>query len=238
MINVVIVEDNHLDEIKLREALQKYGQDHKQDFSITSFSSGLDFLSKYKLDADLIFMDIQLKDIDGMECSSRLRKIDSRAILVFVTNMPQFAIQGYAYDAKDYLLKPVKYSSFNLKMDRIINFVNQIKTSDDFIIINFNNHKTKILKDDILFVEVNQHRIIYHTRQEDFEINDSLSNVEKLLNDKYFFRSNYCYLVNIKRIDKIDKDTVIIGKYNLPISRSRKKDFINALSLYYGGNNV
>ena len=69
-------------------------------------------------DYDIVFMDIELPGINGMEAAHRLREIDQQVILIFVTNMAQFAVKGYEVDALDYIIKPAQYGPLSIKLDR------------------------------------------------------------------------------------------------------------------------
>ncbi len=70
----------------------------------------------YRADYDIVFMDIELPGINGMEAAHRLREIDQQVILIFVTNMAQFAVKGYEVDALDYIIKPAQYGPLSIKL--------------------------------------------------------------------------------------------------------------------------
>lgn len=233
MVKVVIVEDNQSDEDQLRDHLSRYGRENGESFFITAYKSALDFLSAYKGDADMIFMDIELPDINGMDAARRLRKSDERVVLIFVTNIAQYAIEGYSVSAQDYLLKPVHYNGFSMKIKKALKVVKRY--SDEFFVLSSGGVKVKLRIGDIRYVEVRAHRLIYHTDEGDFEVTGVLSKVEEKLIPFGFFRCNYCYLVNMNRVESVDKDSVMAGGDSLQISRSRKKDFLKALADYYGG---
>ena len=120
MIRVAIV-DNEKEEIEnLRALFQRYSRENEISFDIVSFESGITFLEEYRMERfELVFMDVDMPDMDGFETSRKLRKVDSSVALVFVTNVSRMAIQGYEVGAMDYLLKPMSYEAFRLKMPRI-----------------------------------------------------------------------------------------------------------------------
>ena len=116
---IAIVEDNPASAEKLRGYLRQYGEENQKEFDITLFGDAVSFLDRYS-PFDMVFMDIELPGMDGMEAARRLREVDRQAILLFVTNMARFAVKGYEVDAMDYLVKPVQYGSFSLKLRRAL----------------------------------------------------------------------------------------------------------------------
>ena len=107
MIRVAIVED----EAEIREQLmgyvQRYTRQYGTAFEVKTFADGLEILEDYRPAYDLILLDIEMKHLDGMETARRIRELDPDVMLVFITNMAQYAIKGYAVGALDYVLKPV-----------------------------------------------------------------------------------------------------------------------------------
>ena len=118
MVRIKILEDDPADRDTLIECLRKYEREQGQSFSITAYDNPSDFMDNYHMDADLIFMDIELPGINGMEAAHRLREIDRQVILIFVTNMTQFAGKGHEADALDYTIKPAQYGPLSIKLDR------------------------------------------------------------------------------------------------------------------------
>ena len=116
---IAIVEDNSASAEKLRGYLRQYGEENQKEFDITLFGDAVSFLDRYS-PFDMVFMDIELPGMDGMEAARRLREVDLQAILLFVTNMARFAVKCYEVDAMDYLVKPVQYGSFSLKLRRAL----------------------------------------------------------------------------------------------------------------------
>ena len=104
MFKIAIVEDNRAAMEKLQGYLERYAQENNEKFDIASFGDALAFLDSYRRIYDMVFMDIELPFINGMEAAQRLREIDKQVVLLFVTNMAQFAVKGYEVDALDYLV--------------------------------------------------------------------------------------------------------------------------------------
>lgn len=104
MFTVAVVEDDETAVAKLRACLDQYAATHAGvQFDVTVFNEPTSFLDPYKTVWDIVFMDIEMPNMDGMEAAHRLRAVDSEVILIFVTNMAQFAAKGYEVDALDYI---------------------------------------------------------------------------------------------------------------------------------------
>ena len=119
MIRVAIVED----EAEIREQLmgyvQRYTRQYGTAFEVKTFADGLEILEDYRPAYDLILLDIEMKHLDGMETARRIRELDPEVMLVFITNMAQYAIKGYAVGALDYVLKPVPYFAFSQQLQKV-----------------------------------------------------------------------------------------------------------------------
>ena len=120
MINIAIVEDEAMYAKQLQEFLHQYEKENGEVFNITVYSDGDQIVHKYKSQFDIILMDVEMKFMDGMSAAEEIRKVDTEVVIIFITNMAQYAIRGYAVDALDYVLKPVNYYQFCTKLSRAI----------------------------------------------------------------------------------------------------------------------
>ena len=112
MIRIAIVEDEETYINQFTEYLQNYQKTTNEEIDVTVYRDGDEITSKYKSQYDIILMDVQMKFIDGMTAAQEIRNVDSKVIIIFITNMSQYAIHGYKVGALDYILKPVSYFSF------------------------------------------------------------------------------------------------------------------------------
>lgn len=135
MVRIAFVEDNDGDALIIRDHLARYERENDVKFEITRFENGLKFLSQYKHDYDMVFMDIEIIGPDGMEISRRLRKLDRKIVIIFMTNMAQFAVKGYEVDALDFVVKPVGYYDFCMKMKKALDIINK-NNSGKYIFVN------------------------------------------------------------------------------------------------------
>lgn len=232
MFHIAIVEDDPAAAGILRECVERYEAESGETFRIDHYQSGEEFLASDPEKWQIIFMDIQMSGIDGMETSRRLRKVDRDAVLIFVTNLAQYAIEGYEVGALDFILKPVSYFSFKLKMSKAVKAV-RVRKPERFA-VNGEGGVWYIKSSELCYIEVMRHNLIYHTVRGELKTTGSLKSEETRLEGMGFFRCNYCYLVNMRHVSSVSGNIVTVNGVELEISRNRKKAFLETLAEFYG----
>lgn len=229
MINILIVEDKQSEYELLSNYLLQFSQTNNIKFSIKWYINAVDFLENY-VTADIIFMDIEMPLLNGMEASVKLRSIDKEVPLIFVTNMAQYAIKGYSVNAVDFLLKPINYARLSSLLKKTLSILCQ--KNDVEIFIKVSNGVRKIYANSILFVEIIDHLLIYHTEMGQIEVWGKIVDAEKTLPQNQFIKCNRSQIVNLKKIISIENDEIILenSKEKLLISGSKKKAVLNAIS--------
>ena len=109
MLRIAIVEDEASVRETLKSYIERFSEETGEHHVISEFQDGDEILDGYSAEYDLILLDIQMKRIDGYETAKKIRALDEDVILVFVTNMADYAIKGYGVRAMDFILKPVEY---------------------------------------------------------------------------------------------------------------------------------
>ena len=117
MLRVAIAEDNPKDRERLQSFLKQYETEKNTQIEIAEYTDGSKLLEQYRPCYDVIFLDVEMPEMDGMKAAEKIREMDEEVILIFITNMAKYAIRGYQVQALDYVLKPVKYEAFSVKMD-------------------------------------------------------------------------------------------------------------------------
>ena len=229
MIKVAIVEDDKNAQAVITDYLNKY----PCSFSTKVFSSAVEFLAGFAPVYDIVFKDIDMPYLDGMSAARKLREYDSEVCLIFVTNMAKLAVKGYEVSAFEFIVTPVDYPVFKLKLDRAMKHLST-KVSRS-IMVSSGETRFKIRVADIKYVEIIRHKIIYHTVGQDIVSYGTLKNVEEALMDPLFVRCNSCYLVNLRFVSAINGDSVIVGSDSLLMSSRRKSGFEKALADYLCG---
>lgn len=233
MIFVSVVEDNPEDIDTFRQYLSQYQDEHGSEFQISYYQNGADFLEHYQTDTDIVFMDIEMPVMNGMETAHALRKLDSQVVLVFVTSLAQYAIQGYMVRALDYVVKPVSYAHFSVKMNRILQ---NLPMRDDWHIIPTKDGNIRIAYSRIYYVESNNHQIIFHTAEGTFQYRATLQSIEQAMRGHGFSRPNNSFLVNLFHVQAVRNDCLTIRGIEMSIGRSRRNSFLNDFSAYLGGS--
>ncbi len=150
MPKVIIVEDEESHSKALVRLCSRYQQERGVELDTAVYDNPAVFLQKYHGDADMVLLDILMPQMNGMECARRLRKRDENVLLCFVTSMAQYAIQGYEVGAVDFILKPVNYDEFSLKMDRMLRILR--KQSSATVLVSTRSEMKKIDLRDLAYV--------------------------------------------------------------------------------------
>lgn len=232
MIRVAIVEDEDAAAGQLAQCLEKFGAASGQAFSSARFSDAVSFLEDYQPIYDLIFMDIKMPGMDGMTAARRLRSMDGVTVLIFVTNMVQYAVNGYEVDALDFIVKPVRYPSFEMKMKRAIQALRMKKGSE--VLLSLDGVKKVLPSVSIHYIEVMNHDLTYHTEEGVFRTRGKLGAAEQQLPAESFFRCSVSYLINLRYVTQVSGDTVQVAGNELPVSRGKRKELMTAIAAYLG----
>ena len=233
IVKAAIVEDEETDEKNLINLLKKYGEEKKIEFNITYFSDAVKLLSSYQPIYDVIFMDIKMPLMNGLDASKELRKYDSNVSLIFVTDLAQFAIKSYEVNALDFIIKPAKYEQLVPKIDKVIRLI-ESKGKEQQISLKVEDSIVSFYSSSIIYLETRRHHLIYHTDQGTYTVYGSLVDAIKKLPKDDFVKCNNCYLVNLKYVTSISNFEATLGKTKLQISRPKKKDFVDAFTSYLG----
>lgn len=225
-----IVDDEKYFADELYSVIKKYMSEINEDFAADFYSDGLTFINSRNKDYDIVFLDIKMPIMNGMETAEKFRKINKTAILIFVTNFEQFALKGYKVDAMDYIIKPIDYAQFSSVLKKALGKAKKRKESQ--LILNTSQGIIRIPLMDIIYLESIKHHIIFHTLQGDFDCWSTLKKYEGMLPKDQFVRANNGYLINLQFVSEIKLDSVIVNKKELFFSRGRKKGFIEAITKY------
>lgn len=232
MLHVAITEDSAFDRQVLRACLEEYASEKKLGLRITEYAAGQDLIDRYPDDADLIFLDIMMDSMDGMTTARMIRRRDENVLIVFVTSMVQYAVQGYSVNAADFLVKPVNYTSLKLCLDRVLKRLDTVEP----LRLRFSNREGdyRFAASEICYFESLNHKLIVHTTNQSVTVDSSLSAAEKMVEGLPFFRCHVSFLVNLRYVDRISGHDVWVNGDQLLISRYRRKDFLEAWSAWLG----
>lgn len=228
---IAVIEDDDNDALTLIGYIDTYFGNDKSRYEVKRFASAGSFFDKYVSYFDLVFLDIEMPNMNGMEVSRKIRETNKDVVIIFVTNLAQYAVEGYSVNAFDFIVKPVEYGNFKVRFKRAADYI--AARSAKIVIRETSNIAQTMPVSQIYYVEVFGHNLVYHTVNGDFSERRTLGEVEKKLQGYGFFKcSNYC-LVNIRFVERIDETSVTVAGNTLGISRRRKKEFLEALTRLY-----
>lgn len=230
MIHIAIVEDEPLYIRQLQDYITRYSQERGRQIKVTVFSDGEDITDNYQADYDIILMDIQMRFMDGMTAAEKIRVLDEEVVIMFITNMTQYAVKGYQVDAMDYVLKPVEYFAFSQKLDKAIGRIR--KKEEPCLMVPTTDGLQKLAVSDIYYIESQGHNARYRTAKGDFHARAALKDLEGTMEPNGFFRCGKGYLVNMRQVDGISGNDCLLSGERIPISRARKKEFMERLIGY------
>lgn len=233
MIRVAIVDDEVTSVEQLKSFLIQYQKERNEVMNIVTFSDGDEIVENYKAEYDIILLDIEMKFMDGMTSAEHIRKIDPEVVIIFITNMAQYAIKGYTVNATDYVLKPVSYFAFSQRLDKVVSKLD--KKVKKYLGLGVKGGTVKLYISDIYYIESQGHRLVFHTKKEEYVIFGTMKEIEEKLKGMDFYRCNKGSLLNLEHVDGVQDGIVIVNGEQIVISRGRKKEFMEALTNYLGG---
>ena len=235
LVRILVVEDSDQEAAALLECLKRYERLHDQPFVITRATTAFELIDSVP-DADIIFMDIGLPGINGMEAAGILRSNGVRTPIIFITSLAQYAASSYEVDALDFMVKPVRYESFALRMDRALRVTR--RTLGRSIMVKTKDGMRVMPVTSVTAITVDGHTINYHLADGTvFASRGSMGKVAKSLEGSPFVMVTSGALVNMDFVRTVNALGVKLSTgEEYPISRPKRKDALREIANYYGGS--
>lgn len=230
---IAVLDDSPEEVERLLRYLERFQEERGVSFQVDPFYSSLDFLEEYRSGYDVIFLDIEMPGNNGLEVAKEIREKDETAGILFITNMAQYAIRGYEVDAIDFMVKPVGYFNFAKKLEKAIRYAR--RRSERYFLLSDESGLNRVPASAILYIEKNKNYLVYHTERGTFQERGTMQGLKETLQDLPFSESMTGCLVNLNYVERIGKETVLVGKSELPLSRRLKKQFTQDYVSYMGG---
>ena len=235
MIRVAIVEDNEADAKRLSSCIAAWGtREEKETISCTVYSDAVKFLEQGASTADIVFMDIEMPYMNGMDAAAEFRKHNQHAILIFATRATKYAVRGYAVDAIGYLVKPIGDQAFTEVFSKALR-LHLSNNRNQAIMLKTKAGAISIRTDQVRYIEADAHMLHIYTEETVYDIWSGIEKMMEQLPDE-FIRCHKGYIVNLKHVYCVQKDGLsIIGRPELiiPISRSKRTEVVECLMRYY-----
>ena len=232
--NIAICEDEAVQAELLNIQIKNWAKENNINISIDNFESGESFLfqwsdyNKY----DIVFLDIKLGKISGVELSNIIREKNKIVDIVFITGHFKYALHGYKVGALQYLMKPIDKLDLHFCLDKTLERINN-NSELNTVVIETTKKNIKLDYNEIYYCIMFSPYLDIHIKSEKISLRKKISEIEKILPSKYFIRCHRSYIVNIKHIKSITKNDVLLENgVNIPISRGKYKKINDAFIDY------
>jgi len=233
MIHIAICDDEKDFVTYLTGLLQQYAAETGNEIKVTAYYDGMELIEKYDPTLDLIFLDIQMRLVNGLRAAERVRQMDEKVGIIFLTTLTQYGLEGYKYQAANYIIKPLKYVRLKAEMDQWL----KKHRKDDrpaMVIVN-DTGRYRVILNTLRYVETFNRNLLFHTEQENILCYKSMKEMERELQGKCFVRCHTSYIVNLFYVKGVNKlEIELITGEKIPISQPKRKAFMEKLTEYWG----
>ncbi len=233
MLHIAVCDDEESFVQNLKEQLMRYAQECAQQIRVTVFYDGSELVNGYDPSIDLVFLDIQMNRMDGLAAAERIRQMDGEVGIIFLTTLTRYALEGYKYQATNYIIKPMKYARLKAEMDRWMQR-RPAKESPSLVVVN-DSGRYRVLLKELKYVETFNRNLLLHTEKENILCYRSMKEMERELAGSGFVRCHTSYIVNLFFVKGVKKlEIELLDGAQLPISQPKRKEFMEKLTEYWG----
>lgn len=233
-LRIAICDDDNISLMTIRSLLLRMGDELKLSLEILEYPDGADLVENYPTGLGILFLDIEMPFMNGLDTARAIRDRDQQVILVFMSNYEKYAIHGYEFGAWRYLLKPVTWERFDRELRQPMKVLAQKQT--DFLYIKNSDGVFSVSYDELCYAETNYKKNVeLHLNGRTLECYQTLTALEQQLTGHAFFRCHSGFLVNLSYVTHIGKESLTLrDKSEIPVSKHRRKDLMAAFLAYAG----
>lgn len=233
MISIAVCDDAKIIVDNMETLLKKYSAEIGEEIRVSKFYLGDSLLDQYKSNYDIIFLDIKMPGLTGIQTAERIRKKDDKVTIIFLTSLIDKAIEGYKVQAANYIIKPLGYKRLKIELD---NWQLKIRNKDEqYITIHNDSGNYKVLLKSIRYIETYNRNLLVHAEKENIICYRKLRDMESELEKYGFARCHSSFLVNMLYVEKIEKtDIQLFTGERIPVSKTKKKVFMENIAEYWG----
>lgn len=221
---IAIVDDDAAYRRLLRTFAEQYARESGETLETITAADGAAFVSDYQADCQVIFLDVEMPLMDGIATARCIRKLDQSVQIIFLTNYSQYAINGYEVNALDYVMKPLTYFAFAQKLKKALAFAD--RHADTALILRSEHGVIRLKAGQILWVDGEKNYSVYHTANGEYRERATMRDTMQRLAHMHFAAATAGCMVNLAYVRKVVDYDVYIGEQVLPLSRAKKKDFM------------
>lgn len=230
MISVAICDDEKYMSDQIEKSVSDFFHGKNMEVVVSQFPCGEELL-RYDKPIDLLFLDVQMKETDGMTVARKLRKRGFRGFLIFVTVLKEMVFQSFEVQAFDYLVKPIEQRQFDKTMERLLESMQNAGEANLLVRRGYESHI--IVLDDIVYCEIIDRKVYLHLiSSKIIDYYERIENLESRLDDR-FFRCHRSFLINLQYLKSYQDQTAYMEDgTRIPVSRLRSKEFSGVILRY------
>ena len=229
MRKIAICDDSKLDRQLLKVVIQTYFENNEEEFKIFEYELGDNLLDD--IEVELLFLDIIM---NGMKIARKLRDIQFKAPIIFLTAHADYAVESYEVYVAGYLLKPYDTNKLTLLLDEVLQ-----RSVQKRIAVKVKKQHRYLEINDIMYVESDKHVLNIHLKDSRvIQTTEKLSELEKTINSKRFIRCHQSYLVNMDYIKDAKTDFILSNDIRIPIRVRGSKEIIERYHKYYSSERM
>ncbi|MCC0645532.1 MULTISPECIES: LytR/AlgR family response regulator transcription factor [unclassified Clostridioides] len=223
MIRIAICEDEKEVQFLIEGYLDNILKNRNKKYEIQKYSSGEELLERNSKYIDILLLDVQMGQINGMDTARKIREVDNKMEIIFITSLIDYVQEGYEVRAYRYLLKPIELEELK---KHVLTCIKEIEINkNNYIVIKNKSNTYKINSNEIVYIEVQKKEMLIHTINKSFNVCYSLEKIEKDLNQDKFIRCHKSFLVNLNYVENIKPNIAVLENgEEVPVSRYRYKD--------------
>lgn len=233
-IKIAICEDDKAQLDYIRRIVGEWALERHTDCEVDGFESAEQLV--YSFDHDfpyhIYMLDIQMKKMNGMELARKIRDGDKQAVIVFITGLKEYALEGYEVGAARYLIKPIKEEEFSALLDEIVN--KKLPEPEKYFILERHDKTLKIPYSDIWFVESQGHYVEMAYQEEKIRWKTGFGQIQSEFEENGFVMTRRGVLVNLERVARVGRtECVLDNGESVSVSRAQYKAVNQAFIEYY-----
>lgn len=233
LMHIAICDDERSFIVALERMIKRYTDETDQEIKITTYYDGADLIENYDTTIDLIFLDIKMTQVNGLKAAEHIRKADSKVGIIFLTTLSQYGLEGYKYQAVNYIIKPIKYARLKIELDKWLERYGH-ELSPSLLVAN-DTGKYKVFLNTLCYIETHKRKVLLHTKTDEISCYKSMRQMEQEMGQQGFVRCHTSFMVNLYFVKGVENlEIELVNGKKIPISQPRRKEFMERLAEYWG----